>query len=105
MYGTKQTSSSVPPNTDLPSHLKCEISRSNPWGSTYCRLRSSALGSQATVVWHPGSERPVYLTLPAQRSCLLAMLNILVQKQPLHLWYKRVQQLQVTNYYEARRHG
>src|SRR3954466_2293191 len=56
-------------------------------------------------LWHPGPERPVYLTLPAQRSCLLAMLNILIQKQPLHLWYKRVQQLQVTNYCEAWRHG
>src|SRR3954465_5495188 len=38
------------PNTDLPSHFKCEISRSNPRGSTCCRLRSSALGSRATVV-------------------------------------------------------
>src|SRR4051812_34179663 len=26
-------------------------------------------------MWHPGSEQPVYLTLPAQRSSLLAMLN------------------------------
>src|SRR3954470_10100208 len=49
-YGTKQTPPSVPPNTDLPSHLKCEISRSNPLGSICCRLRSSALGSRATVV-------------------------------------------------------
>ena len=40
---------------------------------------------QEVILWHPGSERPVYLTLPAQRSSLLAMLNILVQKQPLHL--------------------
>ena len=38
------------PNTDLPSHLQCEISRSNPRGSTFCRLCSFALGSQATVV-------------------------------------------------------
>src|SRR3954466_6773899 len=45
-----QTPSSVPPNTDMPSHLKCEISRSNPRGSTWCRLRSSALGSRSTVV-------------------------------------------------------
>src|SRR3954466_8976943 len=35
---------------DLPSHLKCEISRRNPRGSTRCRLRSSALGSRATDV-------------------------------------------------------
>src|SRR3954465_11717268 len=49
-YRTKQTPSSVPPNTDLPSHLKCEISRSNPQGSTCCRLRSSALGYRATDV-------------------------------------------------------
>src|SRR4051812_34279656 len=34
----------------MSSHLKCEISRSNPRGSTRCRLRSSALGSRATVV-------------------------------------------------------
>src|SRR3954470_1811894 len=34
----------------MPSHLKCEISRSNPRGSTCCRLRSSALGSRATAV-------------------------------------------------------
>src|SRR3954469_9590590 len=34
----------------MPSHLKCEISRRNPRGSTFCRLRSSALGSRATVV-------------------------------------------------------
>src|ERR1041384_8616941 len=34
----------------MPSHLKCEISRSNPRGSTRCRLRISALGSRATVV-------------------------------------------------------
>src|SRR3954465_11992041 len=38
------------PNTDLPSHLKCEISRRNPRGSTWRRLRSSALGSRATDV-------------------------------------------------------
>src|SRR3954468_19580028 len=31
-------------------------------------------------VWHPGSEQPVYLTLPAQRSSLLAAHNTLVQK-------------------------
>ena len=31
-------------------------------------------------LWHPGSERPVYPALPAQRSCLLATHNILVQK-------------------------
>src|ERR1043165_7018124 len=55
-------------------------------------------------MWHPGSERPVYLTLPAQRSSLLAMLNILVQKQPLHLCYMRVQQFEDTNYFEAWRH-
>src|SRR3954471_4286745 len=35
---------------DLSSHLKCEISGRNPRGSTCCRLRSSALGSQATDV-------------------------------------------------------
>src|SRR4051812_28701984 len=35
---------------DMPSHLECEISSSNPPGSTCCRLRSSALGSRATVV-------------------------------------------------------
>src|ERR1041384_6473109 len=34
----------------MPSHLKCEISRSNPRGSTRCRLRSSALGSRDTDV-------------------------------------------------------
>src|ERR1041384_4461886 len=34
----------------MPSPLKCEISRSNPWGSTRCRLRRSALGSRATDV-------------------------------------------------------
>src|SRR4051812_7745951 len=34
----------------MSSHLKCEISRSNPRGSTRCRLRSSALGSRATDV-------------------------------------------------------
>src|SRR3954468_4878682 len=34
----------------MPSHLKCEITRSNPRGSTCCRLRSSALGSRATAV-------------------------------------------------------
>src|ERR1043165_4450 len=45
-----QTPSSGPPNTDMPSHLKCEISRINPRGSTRCRLRSSALGSRATTV-------------------------------------------------------
>src|SRR3954466_4342947 len=49
-YGTEQTPPLVPPNTDLSSHLKCEISRSNPRGSTCCRLCSSALGSRATVV-------------------------------------------------------
>src|SRR3954468_22947901 len=38
------------PNTDLPSHFQCEISRSNPRGSTCCRLCSSALGSRATIV-------------------------------------------------------
>src|SRR3954466_15634573 len=38
------------PNMDLPSHLNCEISRSNPRGSTFCRLHSSALGSRATDV-------------------------------------------------------
>ena len=31
-------------------------------------------------LWHPGSEQPVYLALPAQRPCLLATHNILVQK-------------------------
>src|SRR4051812_10546114 len=46
-------------------------------------------------MWYPGSERPVYLTLPAQRSSLLAMFNILVQKQPLHLWYMRIQHLRI----------
>src|ERR1043165_2709735 len=46
-------------------------------------------------MWHPGSERPVYLTLPAQRSSLLAMFTILVQKQPLHLWYMRIQHLRI----------
>src|ERR1041385_8363595 len=35
-------------------------------------------------VWHPGSEQPVYLTLSGQRSCLLAMQNKLVPKQPLY---------------------
>src|SRR3954470_24198212 len=35
---------------DLPSHLKFEISRSNPRGSTCCRLCSYALGSRATDV-------------------------------------------------------
>src|SRR4051812_15720613 len=39
-----------PLNMDLPSHLKCDISRRNPRGSTCCRLRSSALGSRATSV-------------------------------------------------------
>src|SRR3954463_12001248 len=34
----------------MPNHLKCEIPRSNPRGSTRCRLRTSALGSPATVV-------------------------------------------------------
>src|SRR3954465_6582366 len=50
MYDSEQTPPPVPPNTDLPSYLKCEISRSNPRGSTCCRLCSSALGSRATVV-------------------------------------------------------
>src|SRR4051812_32499807 len=49
-YNSEQTPPSVPPNPDLPSHLKCEISRRNPRGSTCCRLRSSALGSRATDV-------------------------------------------------------
>ena len=31
-------------------------------------------------VVHPGSEQPDYLVLPAQRPCLLATHNILVQK-------------------------
>ena len=31
-------------------------------------------------MWHPGSEQPFYLALAAQRSCLLATHNILVQK-------------------------
>ena len=31
-------------------------------------------------LWHPGSEQLVYHALPAQRSCLLATHNILVQK-------------------------
>ena len=31
-------------------------------------------------VWHPGSEQLVYHALPAQRPCLLATHNILVQK-------------------------
>ena len=31
-------------------------------------------------MWHPGSERPVYLAFPAQRPCLLATHNIFVQK-------------------------
>src|SRR4051812_33047244 len=35
---------------DMPSHLECEISSSNPPGSTCCRLRISALGSRATAV-------------------------------------------------------
>ena len=32
------------------------------------------------LLWHPGSEQPVYLALPAQRSSLLATHNSLVQK-------------------------
>src|SRR4051812_24039921 len=51
MTGTVQSRHRLrSPNTDLPSHLKCEISRRNPRGSTRCRHRSSALGSRATVV-------------------------------------------------------
>src|ERR1043165_6465021 len=57
----------------------------------YCALLPSVLFFVSLLVqqtprvqslWHPGSERPVYLTLPAQRSSLLAMFNLLVQKQP-----------------------
>ena len=59
-----QTPPSVPPNTDMPSHLKCEISRSNPRGSTRCRLRISALGSRDTdVLTGKKSGDP---TVPAQ---------------------------------------
>src|ERR1041384_7544374 len=48
----------------MPSPLKCEISRSNPWGSTRCRLRSSALGSRDTdVLTGKKSGDP---TVPAQ---------------------------------------
>src|SRR4051812_42406852 len=32
------------------------------------------------------------------------MFNIFVQKQPLYLWYKRIQQFEVTNYFETWRH-
>ena len=32
------------------------------------------------ALWHPGSERPIYLALPAQRPCLLETHNNLVQK-------------------------
>src|ERR1041384_4817229 len=48
----------------MPSHLKCEISRSNPRGSTRCRLRISALGSRDTdVLTGKKSGDP---TVPAQ---------------------------------------
>ena len=32
------------------------------------------------IFWHPGSEQPVYLALPAQISCPLAIHNNMVQK-------------------------
>ena len=31
---------------------------------------------RSMMLWHPGSERPVYHALPAQRPCLLATHNI-----------------------------
>ena len=31
-------------------------------------------------MWHPGSEQPLYLALPAHKPCLLETHNILVHK-------------------------
>ena len=62
----------------------------NPAWSQVLRMQLAALHHSADAsrrpvhprraVWHPGSEQPVYHALPAQRPCLLATHNILVQK-------------------------
>ena len=41
---------------------------------------SRADHDSARLLWHLGSEQPVYLALPAQRSSLLATHNNMVQK-------------------------